>query len=125
MKNFQMTFITSTTTNRWLKLLNLLERHKTLSNRELSKAVQSSRRTIIYDMEGLRSYFGSTLMIESTSNGYSLHELLPKEYLERKRALLQNEPLFVILSICLRENIGQSPNGQTIFIFLRVPFYAI
>lgn len=57
MKNFQMTFITSTTTNRWLKLLNLLERHKTLSNRELSKAVQSSRRTIIYDMEGLRSYF--------------------------------------------------------------------
>ena len=36
-------------------------------------------------------------MIESTSNGYSLHELLPKEYLERKRALLQNEPLFVIL----------------------------
>jgi hypothetical protein len=97
MKNFQMTFITSTTTIRWLKLLNLLERHKTLSNRELSKAVQSSRRTIIYDMEGLRSYFGSTLMIESTSNGYSLHELLPKEYLERKRALLQNEPLFVIL----------------------------
>lgn len=97
MNNFQMTFITSTTTNRWLKLLNLLERHKTLSNRELSKAVQSSRRTIIYDMEGLRNYFGSTLMIESTSNGYSLHELLPKEYLERKRALLQNEPLFVIL----------------------------
>ena len=74
MKNFQMTFITSTTTIRWLKLLNLLERHKILSNRELSKAVQSSRRTIIYDMEGLRSYFGSTLMIESTSNGYSLHE---------------------------------------------------
>mgnify|MGYP000522820852 CR=1 FL=1 len=67
MKNFQMTFITSTTTNRWLKLLNLLERHKTLSNRELSKAVQSSRRTIIYDMEGLRNYFGSTLMIESLS----------------------------------------------------------
>ncbi|WP_262118902.1 hypothetical protein [Enterococcus casseliflavus] len=50
MNNFQMTFITYTTTNRWLKLLNLLERHKTLSNRELSKAVQSSRRTIIYDM---------------------------------------------------------------------------
>lgn len=39
MKNFQMAFITSATTNRWLKLLNLLERHKTLSNRELSEAV--------------------------------------------------------------------------------------
>ncbi|MFS0933453.1 helix-turn-helix domain-containing protein [Enterococcus casseliflavus] len=97
MKNFQMAFITSATTNRWLKLLNLLERHKTLSNRELSEAVQRSRRTIIYDIEELRSYFGDTLMIESTPNGYSFHEVRPKEYIELKRALLQNEPLFAIL----------------------------
>lgn len=43
MKNFQMTFINSTTTIRWLKLLNFLKRHRTLSNRELSEAVQSYR----------------------------------------------------------------------------------
>ncbi|MBV6372587.1 hypothetical protein IGJ74_000826 [Enterococcus sp. AZ009] len=97
MKHFQLKFVTDKSIIRWLKILNFFEKNKACILSELIDLTSSSPRTLITDLGAIRDYFGGTLKLTSSENGYSFEEIKPSEYIEKKRALLRNEPIFIIL----------------------------
>lgn len=105
MQAFQQKFIMNTASIRWLKLLNAFEEQTTLPIKELASLTNSSTRTIIRDISDIRNYFGQTITIESSQSGYHLHELDPDRYIEKKREIVQNEPLFVIFENIFFNNL--------------------
>lgn len=105
MQAFQQKFIMNTASIRWLKLLNAFEEQTTLPIKELAILTDSSTRTIIRDISDIRNYFGHTITIESSQNGYHLIEMDPERYLELKRNIVLNEPLFVILENIFFQNL--------------------
>lgn len=97
MKDFQLRFITNKETIRWLKILNAFERSANQSTKELALLTASSSRTIVADITEIRERFAGTFYIEATPFGYNTFKPNAVAYLERKRALLTDEPLFKMI----------------------------
>lgn len=97
MKNFQLKFIKNQTVVRWLQLLNGFEKYSECTINQLMNLTNTSKRTIIKDIADIRKNFFGVIIIDSTSEGYVFQELDPEAYMEKKRMLLQNEPIMVIL----------------------------
>lgn len=97
MKEFQLKFIINKHTVRSLKILNALQRNSYLSLNELAEETSSSDRTILTDIQRMREYFSTTIDLKSTNFGYNLKILSSEDYIEKKKALLNEEPLFKIL----------------------------
>jgi hypothetical protein len=97
MKRFQLEFITDKKTTRWLKILNEFERQPILSGSVLAAAVNSTKRTIVNDIQDIREHFGESIRLTISNIGYHFIELDPAKYYEAKTALVKEEPIFIIL----------------------------
>ncbi len=67
------------------------------STLRLTNVTQSTARTIVTDVNYLREYFENIAHITSSKQGYSMEIHNSEEYLEKKREILEDEPLFIIL----------------------------
>jgi hypothetical protein len=97
MKDFQLRFMTNKETIRWLKILNAFERAASRSTKDLAQLTDSTTRTIIADITAIREIFSPVLTIEATPSGYIAKKQAPVDYLEIKRRLLVDEPLFKMM----------------------------
>ncbi|MGG5358559.1 MULTISPECIES: helix-turn-helix domain-containing protein [unclassified Enterococcus] len=97
MKRFQLEFITDKKTTRWLKILNEFERQPILSGSVLAASVDSTKRTIVNDIQDIREHFGESINLTISNIGYHFIELDPVKYHEAKTALVKEEPVFIIL----------------------------
>lgn len=97
MKKLQLRFVTNKVTARWLLILNILERERNCSSQELSQKTQLSSRTIIKEIKDIRDYFGNTIELSTNNTGYLFHERQYDLYQNLKRALITEDPLFVIV----------------------------
>ncbi len=97
MKNFQLNFITDKVKLRWFQILKELESTGICTTAQLIGMTNSTARTLVNDINYLREYFENVADIQSSKQGYSLNIHSSETYLEKKRAILEDEPLFIIL----------------------------
>lgn len=82
---------------RWLQLLLLLEDKLQMTSLEIAENLAITKRTLISDIKELNHYFNKTIQITSDEQGYHFHLIFPQKYDEKKRELLQHEPLFFFI----------------------------
>ena len=117
MRQFQSSFVISKTTLRWLHLLEHMEHASHVPIRGLSKVIKSSSRTIIEDLQNIKEYFEDAIEMETSNSGYQLQVIDTESYLEKKRNLISNEPLFRIFeSIFLGEILTINEWSDILFI---------
>lgn len=97
MLKFQLDFISNKKIKRWLIILGFLEKNEIGSAREISSLSDVAERTIILDIGEIKSEFEPFIEIDSNHLGYTLKIYDLDSYLQLKRELIQNEPLFIIL----------------------------
>lgn len=97
MEKLQWGFLTNKITKRWLLILSILERERTCSSQDLSKKTELSSRTIIKEIKDIRGYFGETIELTTNNAGYTFNERIHRSYQELKRALVEEDPLFIII----------------------------
>lgn len=97
MKKFQLKFFRNRSLIRKIQLLSEFEKNDTYSLKSLATITQSSKRTLITDIQTLREFFKDSLAIHSTKFGYSIEEIDPDGYLKQKQLLVKDEPIFQLL----------------------------
>lgn len=97
MKKFQLKFFRNRSLIRKIQLLSEFEKNDTYSLKSLATITQSSKRTLITDIQTLREFFKGSLAIHSTKFGYSIEEIDPDGYLKQKQLLVKDEPIFQLL----------------------------
>lgn len=105
MENLQLKFITNKVTIRWLKILDMLERLRVCSSKQIADSLKIGIRTISTDIREMREHFGSSVEISSEYVGYFFKEINPDLYHMRKRALIKGEVLFIVLKSILNGNL--------------------
>lgn len=101
MNSLQGKFLTNKITIRWLKILNILERIRPCSAREISTSTNLSSRTVIKEIQAMRNYFKDSVVISTSNMGYRLSEINYKEYINGKRKLIDEDPLCTIIQSVL------------------------
>lgn len=101
MKNLQLKFITNKITVRWLTILNVLERKRSCSSQEITEFTQLSTRTIMSEIRDIREYFEDAIELTTNNMGYVFKEQDHAKYTRKKRDLVQNDPLFIIIQSIL------------------------
>ncbi|WP_430612520.1 helix-turn-helix domain-containing protein [Enterococcus sp. DIV0876] len=96
MKHFQLKFLTDKLHVRWLQILNEFEKLPHRTTAHLADITLSTRRTIIKDLTDLRSYFDQSIQLLSSKTGYFFSIIDHSTYLDKKRQLIEDEPLFLI-----------------------------
>lgn len=97
MRELQLSFITNAETRRWMRILSIIEREHHFTIVALSERLMISQRTLVKDIQAIRSYFGETIELLSLYNGFRFDERDRVKYQEKKEALLENEVLFEIV----------------------------
>ena len=98
MRELQLKFITNTITERWMRILNVIEQQNMFTIVGLSQQLGVSKRTILKDVSELKNYFEESAIFESNTTGYFFKEKNRRLYHEDKEALLQSEIWFEIIS---------------------------
>ena len=98
MRELQLKFITNTITERWMRILNVIEQQNMFTIVGLSQQLVISKRTILKDVSELKKYFEDTAIFESNTSGYFFKETNRQLYHEKKEALLESEIWFEIVS---------------------------
>jgi len=97
MQQFHVEMFTNKVNIRYFKILNELERKRSVSGANLSRATGATTRTLISDIAFLREYFGDSITITVTNCGYIFNEKNIGNYKKLKRELMADEPLFIII----------------------------
>lgn len=105
MKDFQLNLITNKSKVRWVRMLDFFEKNPHATSLELAESADSSQRTVVSELVILKEYFKDVIEISSSKQGYSFNKLQTKEYLNKKRSIVQDEPLFVILEAIFHNNL--------------------
>lgn len=105
MKSLQGRFLTNKITIRWLKILNILERIRPCSAQEISTLTNLSSRTVIREIQSMRNYFKDSIVISTNNMGYMLSETNYTEYINGKRKLIEEDPLFTIIQSILIDDL--------------------
>lgn len=82
-------------TKRWFGILALLEEFRPVTSQGLADQVHCTKRTIQSDIKEIKDYFRHTITLIGDDEGYHFSFQNPSMYLQKKQALLENEPLFV------------------------------
>lgn len=98
MRELQLKFVTNTITERQLRILDIIEKEHLFTINNLSKELNISKRTIIKDINDMKIYFENTASFTSKNTGYVFNEDDRTLYLEKKKALLNDEIWFEIIS---------------------------
>ncbi|MGA5592500.1 helix-turn-helix domain-containing protein [Enterococcus mundtii] len=97
MKNFQLEFLTNKQNVRILTWLSIFQRDTEVTVTELIDHTGISAKTIATDIAYIKKYFASTIDLTSSNRGYTFSINSSKDFLEKKRALLAHEPLFILI----------------------------
>ncbi|MFP8918514.1 helix-turn-helix domain-containing protein [Enterococcus innesii] len=84
-------------TKRWLTIMNQLEEHQTMTALELAEKTRFTERTIRSDIKEMKLYFESSIVLIGGDTGYHFSFHSPVHYMKKKQALLDNEPLFILI----------------------------
>ncbi|WP_429974990.1 helix-turn-helix domain-containing protein [Enterococcus sp. DIV0840c] len=79
---------------RWLTILNQLEENLTVTGKELAIELGCTLRTIQSDIKQIKIYFDSSILLLGGEDGYHFSFQSPRVYIEKKRAIVDQEPLF-------------------------------
>lgn len=116
MKEFQLKFITNKQTIRLLKILFSFQSRSELTLKDLAEITNSSDRTTLTDINRIKEIFSKSIHLKSTYNGYIFNILSLEEYNNKKRALLDQEPLYKIVeSIFFNECLTIEEWSETLF----------
>lgn len=84
-------------TRRTLVLLDHLEEQEHTTAQTLAEHGGSSKRTVHAVIKELKDYFGETIALTGDDAGLHFSLLNPKEYMKKKQALINEEPLFLLI----------------------------
>lgn len=84
-------------TKRWFGILALLEEFRPVTSQGLADQVHCTKRTIQSDIKEIKDYFRHTITLIGDDEGYHFSFQNPSMYLQKKQALLENEPLFRLI----------------------------
>lgn len=96
-----MKFLTNKITVRWLTILNVLERKRNCSSQQITEFTQLSTRTLINEIKDIREYFEDSIELTTNNMGYVFKERDHEKYTQKKREMVQNDPLFIVLQSIL------------------------
>ena len=97
MRELQISFITNAEIRRWMRILTIIEREHDFTIVALSERLTISQRTMVKDIQAIKSHFGETIELRSLHSGFHFDERDRVRYQEKKEALLENEVLFEII----------------------------
>ncbi|MGM0294550.1 helix-turn-helix domain-containing protein [Enterococcus sp. AZ062] len=97
MRELQIAFITNAEVRRWMRILTIIEREHHFTIVALSERLMISQRTMVKDIQAIKSYFGKTIELLSLYNGFHFDERDRVGYQEKKEQLLENEVLLEIV----------------------------
>lgn len=97
MNQFQLHFVTDKQLIRIIKILDQFQLGKVRSAAELSEFTGASHRTILSDIKEIKDYFKASIVLDSSNLGYTFRIKNKQKYIEQKRYLSKNEPLFRII----------------------------
>ncbi|MFP8918571.1 helix-turn-helix domain-containing protein [Enterococcus innesii] len=81
-------------TKRWLLMLEQLEEGQTLTGKDLAIKLSCTQRTIQSDIKQIKKYFDTSILLLGGEDGYHFSFRSPTAFTRKKRALLDQEPLF-------------------------------
>lgn len=96
MRALQVNFLVDKTNIRMLKILNILERKKIASSKELSSHTSSTVRTLISDIGEIRQRFATCINLVSRADGYEMEIIDLEKFNETKREVVEYEPLYIL-----------------------------
>lgn len=97
MRELQIAFITNAEIRRWMRILTIIEREHHFTIVAVSERLMISQRTMVKDIQAIKSYFGKTIELLSLYNGFHFEERDRIGYQEKKEQLLKNEVLLEIV----------------------------
>lgn len=97
MESFQLKFLTNKQTVRTLTWLSYFQRESEVTVAELVKYTGVSAKTITTDIAYIKQYFDGVITLDSSNRGYFFSITDSEQFLEKKRSLLENEPIFIII----------------------------
>lgn len=98
MESTQLKLLVDKRNIRWFKILLILEATSQSSTNELSELLQITTRTIISDIKIIKVHFEHIVTIDSTKMGYAFKIHDKVAYINKKKELLEYEPILAILS---------------------------
>ena len=98
MESTQLQLLIDKRNIRWFQILSKLEHSHKISTKELSHLLGISTRTIISDVKEIKQYFNHTITIVSSKKGYTFKLINKLAYIEKKKKLIELEPILTILS---------------------------
>ncbi|GEB28748.1 transcriptional regulator [Enterococcus casseliflavus] len=104
MRQLQLEFVMNSTINRWIQILNIIEKEQNFTLGDLSDILLVSQRTLVKDINEIKQYMGDSIDLQARQTGFVFKEVHYKCYMDKKSDLLESEILFYI--------IGQIFNGE-------------
>lgn len=98
MKSMQLQLLIDKRNIRWFQILSKLEHSHKISTKELSQLIGISTRTIFSDIKEIKQYFENIITIVSSKKGYTFKLNHKLAYIEKKKSLIELEPILTILS---------------------------
>nr|WP_244244634.1 helix-turn-helix domain-containing protein [Marinilactibacillus kalidii] len=92
-----MAFIINNQTKRLYNILNVFERFTTCTLKTLSSETATSDRTLLRDIQVIKTYFEESIAITSTISGYHFSVVDKTLFIEKKQKLIEDEPLFKLI----------------------------
>lgn len=83
-------------TKRWLTILNYLEVNQTMTAKGLAEKLGFTTRTIRTDIKQIKRDFDASILLLGDEDGYHFSFQDPVVYTNKKQALLEHEPLFLL-----------------------------
>lgn len=81
-------------TKRWLIILDQFEEKQIMTAKELATKIGCTPRTIQTDIQQIKSYFDTSIVLLGEKNGYHFSFQVPLIYNKKKQDLVNQEPLF-------------------------------
>ncbi len=98
MRDLQLQLINDRSTARRFQLLAIIEREQFVTTQYIATQLGVSQRTILTDIQLLKDHFGESAAFDASNTGYQFTELDITAYNQKKQTLLDNEPLYEIIS---------------------------
>ncbi|KPG71556.1 helix-turn-helix domain-containing protein [Enterococcus sp. RIT-PI-f] len=98
MRDLQLQLINDRSTARRFQLLAIIEREQFVTTQYIAAQLGVSQRTILTDIQLLKDHFGESAAFDASNTGYQFAELDITTYNQKKQTLLDNEPIYEIIS---------------------------
>lgn len=103
MNQFFYSLLYTPKVRRWMQILDMLEDQEHTTALSLANLTQCSKRTIHTDIKEIKHYFDGTIVMKGDDHGSHFSLQAPKEYYQKKQALIHHEPIFLLFDRIIEE----------------------